>query len=279
MVKLKQCTDLFILSKDKRPVDANGRYSTIDGAAHIPYYKFKAARENGYTISIKLGPIGTTGYSIYCIDCDHCDFSHPVYKWIKQTADTPSLIELSSSGAGAHIFIIKKTTEDFETRFMDFTGQQLEVWCRVRHIVSPMLETIVDTELKECNVAIFDKLIELSDEQERLKQEAYERERLKQEKNKQKKNYKFVRPETDISNFAKSDKRLKEILEADPFDVDNSANDLALVRKICYYFDTSDKDIVKDVFERTEWFAKKDDRHLQKFYRPGYLDRLISLGM
>lgn len=278
-MKLKQCTDLFILSKDKRPVDSSGRYSTIDGAAHIPYTKFKAARDHGFTISIKLGPIGATGYSIYCIDCDHCDFNHPVYKWIKQTADTPQLIELSSSGAGAHIFIVKKTTEDFETRFMDFTGQQLEVWCRVRHIVSPMLETIVDQELCEHNVALFDKLIELSDEQERLKAEAYEREREKQQKAKQKKNYKFVRPDTDIANFAKVDRRLKEILEADPFDVDNSANDLALVRKICYYFDTSDKDIVKDVFERTEWFAKKDDRHLQKFYRPGYLDRLISLGM
>lgn len=277
-MKLKQCSDLFILSKDKRPVDSNGRYSTIDGAAHIPYTKFKAARENGYTISIKLGPIGTTGYSIYCIDCDHCDFNHPVYKWIKQIADTPQLIELSSSGAGAHIFIIKKTAEDFETRFMDFTGQQLEVWCRVRHIVSPMLETIVDQELCEHNVALFDKLIELSDEQERLKAEQYERERAKFEKAKSKKNYKVVKPETDVSVFAKSDRRLREILESDPFDVDNSATDLALVRKICYYYDTKDIDIVKDVFERTEWYAKKDDRHLKKFYRPGYLDRLIALS-
>lgn len=277
-MKIKQCTDLFILSKDKRPVDNTGKYSTIDGAAKIPYQKFKAARDNGYTISIKLGPIGTTGYSIYCIDCDHCDFSHPVYKWIKQTADTPSLIELSTSGQGAHIFVIKKTTEDFETRFMDFTGQQLEVWTRVRHIVSPALETIVDTELKECNVAIFDKLIELSDEQERLKAEQYERERAKLSKTKSKKNYKFVKPETDIAVFAKSDKRLREILESDPFDVDNSATDLALVRKICYYYDTKDIDIVKDVFERTDWYAKKDDMHVKKFYRPGYLDRLIALS-
>ena len=277
-MKLKQITDLFILSKDKRPVDNTGKYSTIDGAAKIPYQKFKAARDNGYTISIKLGPIGTTGYSIYCIDCDHCDFSHPVYKWIKQTADTPSLIELSTSGQGAHIFVIKKTTEDFETRFMDFTGQQLEVWTRVRHIVSPSLETIVDTELKECNVAIFDKLIELSDEQERLKAEQYERERAKLSKTKSKKNYKFVKPETDIAVFAKSDKRLREILESDPFDVDNSATDLALVRKICYYYDTKDIDIVKDVFERTDWYAKKDDMHVKKFYRPGYLDRLIALS-
>lgn len=277
-MKIKQCTDLFILSKDKRPVDNTGKYSTIDGAAKIPYQKFKAARDNGYTISIKLGPIGTTGYSIYCIDCDHCDFSHPVYKWIKQTTDTPSLIELSTSGQGAHIFVIKKTTEDFETRFMDFTGQQLEVWTRVRHIVSPALETIVDTELKECNVAIFDKLIELSDEQERLKAEQYERERAKLSKTKSKKNYKFVKPETDIAVFAKSDKRLREILESDPFDVDNSATDLALVRKICYYYDTKDIDIVKDVFERTDWYAKKDDMHVKKFYRPGYLDRLIALS-
>ena len=277
-MKIKQCTDLYILSKDKRPVDNTGKYSTIDGAAKIPYQKFKAARDNGYTISIKLGPIGTTGYSIYCIDCDHCDFSHPVYKWIKQTADTPSLIELSTSGQGAHIFVIKKTTEDFETRFMDFTGQQLEVWTRVRHIVSPSLETIVDTELKECNVAIFDKLIELSDEQERLKAEQYERERAKLSKTKSKKNYKFVKPETDIAVFAKSDKRLREILESDPFDVDNSATDLALVRKICYYYDTKDIDIVKDVFERTDWYAKKDDMHVKKFYRPGYLDRLIALS-
>ena len=277
-MKIKQCTDLFILSKDKRPVDNTGKYSTIDGAAKIPYQKFKAARDNGYTISIKLGPIGTTGYSIYCIDCDHCDFSHPVYKWIKQTADTPSLIELSTSGQGAHIFVIKKTTEDYETRFMDFTGQQLEVWTRVRHIVSPSLETIVDTELKECNVAIFDKLIELSDEQERLKAEQYERERAKLSKTKSKKNYKFVKPETDIAVFAKSDKRLREILESDPFDVDNSATDLALVRKICYYYDTKDIDIVKDVFERTDWYAKKDDMHVKKFYRPGYLDRLIALS-
>lgn len=277
-MKIKQCTDLFILSKDKRPVDNTGKYSTIDGAAKIPYQKFKAARDNGYTISIKLGPIGTTGYSIYCIDCDHCDFSHPVYKWIKQTADTPSLIELSTSGQGAHIFVIKKTTEDFETRFMDFTGQQLEVWTRVRHIVSPALETIVDTELKECNVAIFDKLIELSDEQERLKAEQYERERAKLSKTKSKKSYNFVKPETDIAVFAKSDKRLREILESDPFDVDNSATDLALVRKICYYYDTKDIDIVKDVFERTDWYAKKDDMHVKKFYRPGYLDRLIALS-
>lgn len=277
-MKLKQCTDLFILSNDKRPVDCQGRYSTIDGAAHIPYQKFKKARENGYTISIKLGPIGDTGYSIYCIDCDHCDFNHPVYKWIKQTADTPQLIELSSSGAGAHIFVIKKTDDAFETRFMDFTGQQLEVWTRVRHIVSPHLETIVDVELKECNVAIFDKLIELSDEQERIKAEQYERDRNKIKKQHAKRGYTFVAPETDIAVFGKSDKRLFEILNNEPEDVDNSANDLALVRKIVYYYDTKDKDIVQNVFERTDWFAKKDDYHIKKFYRPGYLDRLISLS-
>ena len=161
---------------------------------------------------------------------------------------------------------------------MDFTGQQLEVWTRVRHIVSPALETIVDQELCEHNVAIFDKLIELSDEQERLKAEQYERERAKIEKTKSKKNYKLVKPETDIAVFAKSDKRLREILESDPFDVDNSATDLALVRKICYYYDTKDIDIVKDVFERTDWYAKKDDMHIKKFYRPGYLDRLIALS-
>lgn len=277
-MKLKHCTELFILSKDKRPVNSIGQYSTIDNAANIPYTKFKAAREHGYSISIKLGPIGDTGYSIFCIDCDHCDFNHPVYKWMKSIIDTPQLVELSQSGEGAHIFIIKKTDEVFETKFMDFTGQQLEVWTRLRHIVSPNLERIVDVELKECNVAIFDKLLELSEEQERLKAEQYEREREKFEKKKKKRGYTFVAPETNISVFAKSDKRLKEMLEAEPEDVDNSANDLALVRKICYYFDTKDKDIVQNVFERTDWFAKKDEYHIKKFYRPGYLDRLIALS-
>lgn len=277
-MKLKQCTELFILSKDKRPVDAQGRYSTIDNAVHVPYQKFKAAMDKGYTISIKLGPIGDTGYSIYCIDCDHCDWKHPIYKWIQATIDTSQLIELSTSGSGAHLFIIKKTDEQFETRFMDFTGQQLEVWTRVRHIVSPDISKIVDVELKECNVAVFDKLIELSDEQERLKQEQYERDRAKYEKQHQKKNYSFVAPETDIAVFSKSDKRLYEILNSEPEDVDNSATDLALVRKIVYYYDTKDKDIVQNVFERTDWFAKKDDYHIKKFYRPGYLDRLISLS-
>ena len=198
-MKLKHYTDLFILSKDKRPVNSKGQYSTIDNAVNVPYQQFKAAREHGYTISLKLGPIGDTGYSIYCIDCDHCDFSHPVYKWMKSIIDTPQLVELSQSKQGAHIFIIKRTDEEFETRFMDFTGQQLEVWTRVRHIVSPNLETIVDVELCEHNVALFDKLIELSDEQERLKAEQYERDRQKYEKRKQKKNYTFVAPETDIS--------------------------------------------------------------------------------
>ena len=277
-MKLKQCTDLFILSKDKRPVDCQGRYSTIDNAARIPYQKFKKAKENGYTISIKLGPIGDTGYSIYCIDCDHCDFSHPVYKWIKSIVDTPQLCELSSSGTGAHLFIIKKTDEEYGTRFMDFTGQQLEVWTRVRHIVSPDISKIVDVELKECNVAIFDKLIELSDEQERLKAEQYERDRERIRKQHSKKGYTFVAPETDISVFAKSDRRLREILEAEPEDVDSSANDLSLVRKIVYYYDSKDIEIVRNVFEHTDWFAKKDDYHIKKFYRPGYLDRLISLS-
>jgi hypothetical protein len=277
-MKLKHCTDMFILSKDKRPVNNLGQYSTIDNAATVPYQKFKAARDHGFTISIKLGPIGDTGYSIYCIDCDHCDFKHPVYKWMQSLIDTPQLVELSQSELGAHIFIVKKTTEQFETRFMDFTGQQLEVWTRVRHIVSPSLERIVDVELRECNVAVFDKLMELSDEQERIKAEQYEREREKLYKQHMKKNYSFVRPETDISVFAKSDKRLYEILNSEPEDVDNSATDLALVRKITYYYDTKDIDIVKDVFERTDWFGKKDEYHLKKFYRPGYLDRLIALS-
>lgn len=276
--KLKHCTDLFILSKDKRPVDYTGKYSTIESAAQIPYQKFNAARANGFTISIKLGPIGDTGYSIYCIDCDHCDFGHPVYKWMTSLIDTPQLVELSQSGNGAHIFVVKQTQEQYETRFMDFTGQQLEVWTRVRHIVSPQLEQIVDVELKECNVAIFDKLMELSDEQERLKFEQYERDRLKFEKKRQKKNYSYVRPETDIAVFAKSDKRLSEILTAEPEDVDNSANDLALVRKIVYYYNSKDKDLIQDVFERTDWFCKKDEYHIKKFYRPGYLDRLIALS-
>lgn len=277
-MKLKHCTDLFILSKDKRPVDCQGRYSTIDNAVHVPYQQFKKAKERGYTVSIKLGPIGDTGYSIFCIDCDHCDFKHPVYKWMQSMIDTPQLVELSQSELGAHIFIIKKTDIELETRFMDFTGQQLEVWTRVRHIVSPCIDRIVDVELKECNVQLFDKLIELSDEQERLKAEQYERDRQKIEKEHQKRNYNFVAPETDISVFSKSDKRLYEILNAEPEDADNSANDLGLVRKIVYYYDTKDKDVVQNVFERTDWFAKKDEYHIKKFYRPGYLDRLISLS-
>ena len=78
-MKLKHCQQLFLLSKDKRPIDYTGKYSTIDNAAFIPYQKFKKAKENGYTISIKLGPIGDTGYSIYCIDCDHCDCFDRIY--------------------------------------------------------------------------------------------------------------------------------------------------------------------------------------------------------
>lgn len=277
-MRLKEVTSLYILSKDKRPVDSNGRYSTIDNAASVPYQKFKKARENGYTISLKLGVIDGTDFSLYCIDCDHCDFTHPVYKWMTSLIDNPKLVERSSSGEGCHIFIIKKTTEEYSTKFMDFTGQQLEVWTRVRHIVSPMVDRIADVELKEYNVALFDKLMELSEEQERLKLEQYERDQLKYQKQHQKKNYKYVRPETDISVFAKSDERLNTLLTNEPEDVDNSANDLGLVRKICYYYDTKDKDIVQDVFERTEWFAKKDEYHIKKFYRPGYLDRLIALS-
>lgn len=277
-MKLKHCTDLFILSKDKRPIDSQGRYSTIDKAVNVPYQKFKQAKENGYTISIKLGPIGETGYSLYCIDCDHCDWSHPIYEWIKKMIDEPRLLELSQSKEGAHLFIIKKTDEFVETRFMDFTGQQLEVWTRVRHIVSPDIDKIVDVELKECNVALFDKLMELSNEQERVKQEKYEQERKKYEKLHSKKTYKYVAPETNIEVFAKSDTRLYTLLTNDPDDVDNSANDLGLVRKIVYYYNTKDINIVRDVFERTEWFAKKDEYHIKKFYRPGYLDRLIALS-
>lgn len=277
-MRLKEVTSLYILSKDKRPVDSQGRYSTIDNAARIPYQKFKKARENGYTISLKLGPIADTDYSLYCIDCDHCDFSHPVYKWMQSMIDQPKLVELSQSGQGCHIYIIKRTTLETQTRFMDFTGQQLEVWTRVRHIVSPMVDRVADLELKEYNVALFDRLMELSDEQERLKLEQYERDQAKIQKAHAKKNYKFVRPETDISVFAKSDARLYTLLTNEPEDVDNSANDLGLVRKICYYYDTKDKSIVQDVFERTEWFAKKDEYHLKKFYRPGYLDRLIALS-
>lgn len=277
-MKLKEVTSLYLLSKDKRPVDYTGKYSTIDNAARIPYQKFKVARDNGYTISLKLGPIADTDYSLYCIDCDHCDFSHPVYKWMQSMIDQPKLVELSQSGQGCHIYITKRTTLETQTRFMDFTGQQLEVWTRVRHIVSPMVDRIADLELKEYNVALFDRLMELSDEQERLKLEQYERDQAKIQKAHAKKNYKFVRPETDISVFAKTDKRLYTLLNNEPEDVDNSANDLGLVRKICYYYDTKDIDIVRDVFERTDWFAKKDEYHIKKFYRPGYLDRLIALS-
>lgn len=277
-MKLKEVTSLYLLSKDKRPVDYTGKYSTIDNAARIPYQKFKVARDNGYTISLKLGPIADTDYSLYCIDCDHCDFSHPVYKWMQSMIDQPKLVELSQSGQGCHIYIIKRTTLETQTRFMDFTGQQLEVWTRVRHIVSPMVDRIADLELKEYNVALFNRLMELSDEQERLKLEQYERDQAKIQKAHAKKNYKFVRPETDISVFAKTDKRLYTLLNNEPEDVDNSANDLGLVRKICYYYDTKDIDIVRDVFERTNWFAKKDEYHIKKFYRPGYLDRLIALS-
>ena len=277
-MKLKEVTSLYLLSKDKRPVDYTGKYSTIDNAACIPYQKFKVARDNGYTISLKLVPIADTDYSLYCIDCDHCDFSHPVYKWMQSMIDQPKLVELSQSGQGCHIYIIKRTTLETQTRFMDFTGQQLEVWTRVRHIVSPMVDRIADLELKEYNVALFDRLMELSDEQERLKLEQYERDQAKIQKAHAKKNYKFVRPETDISVFAKTDKRLYTLLNNEPEDVDNSANDLGLVRKICYYYDTKDIDIVRDVFERTDWFAKKDEYHIKKFYRPGYLDRLIALS-
>ena len=277
-MKLKQITNLFILSKNKRPVDETGKFSTIDEAVHVPYQVFKKCKEKGYSISLKLGQIEGTEYSLFCIDCDHCDWKHPIYKWMQKMIDTPQLLELSQSGSGAHLFIIKKTSSEYSTRFMDFTGQQLEVWTRVRHIVAPDIDKIADVELKECNVALFDKLIELSDEQERLKQEQYERERIRQEKEYAKKKYQYVRPETDISVFAKSDNRLRDILECEPEDVDNSATDLALTRKIVYYYNTKDLNTVRDVFERTAWFGKKDDYHIKKFYRPGYLERLIALS-
>ena len=78
--------------------------------------------------------------------------------------------------------------------------------------------------------------------------EQYERERAKLSKLKAKKSYTYVSPDTNIEVFSKSDRRLREILTADPWDVDNSANDLALVRKICYYYNTADLEVVRDVF-------------------------------
>lgn len=274
-MKLGDC-DIFILSKNKRPVNREGIYCTIDEAMYVKPEHFDKAMAAGFTISLKLGRIPNTPYSLFCLDCDHSDFTKPLYTWLGTMCKSRQLIELSLSKQGAHMFIIKETQEDYETKFIDFMdNEQLELWTRVRHIVSPEPHKFIAVELKEHNVDMFDTLMELVAEQERIKAEKIQKELDKFELAKTKKRYKRPTVDTPIHIYQKSDKRLYTILNAEPEDVDQSTNDLALVRKICYYYGTHDPEIVRQVFENTAWFKKKDDYHIRKFYRPNYLEGLI----
>lgn len=274
---------IFALSKNKRLYNIGNINKPVGiyDVQKMEYDVLKKITENSeeFKISILLGEI-EPGITLICLDLDDCFTSdgrlEPLTaKFLEEFNEDE--YEVSCSGEGIHVYILTRL-KDLETFIVK--GQEgcksFECYTNCRHIVT----TYCDFKNINFEVGKHDKFLQDLYDNKRNKKEdlikhicavfdgkeitsmsqirgaVYEREPIKDM--------------YTLRGCGYKDNKLIEIIDTNPESVDQSAHDVALLRKLTYY--CLDFDDAWEMAKKTNYYKQKDKRHKDKFNKEKYKD-------
>ena len=278
---------IFTISKDKRIIkkSPNGLKAVGIYDADKLNYKEACAQAEGIkgSVSILLGEfIG--GIKLICLDLDDCFLDNGTIE--PKTREllkefSPEEYEVSSSGTGMHIYILTKMDlSTFIVKEME-GAKSFECYTNKRHIVT----TYFDFNNTNLQVGKHDEFL----------QELYKKAESTKKPNEDLiQNVKVVFDGTEVSTKADirgkmygrtpcpdmftlrsrgyKDPELINIIDENPENVDQSAHDAKLIRKLMFYT-LNDFDEAWEFAKKTNYYKAKDKRHKDKFDNPTYKER------
>lgn len=279
---------IFTISKNKKLFKLSEPSRTI-GIYDADVFNYKQAEQAkcvaiGSSISVLLGKLTPT-VSLIVLDLDDCfkdgEMEEQTKTFLEEFDD--SEWEVSSSGAGIHIYIL--TTLNLGTFIVkDLEGcKSFECYTNKRHIVTTTFD-FYNTNLK------VDKHNDFIQElYERVQKHKTQKEELSQ-KTMVKDTFQGVEIRSDSEAFAAGirkespvtdmftlrkcgykDSNLIEIIDTEPSCVDQSAHDAKLIRKLMYY--TFSFDAAWELAKKTNYYKHKDKFHQTKFNSDRYKER------
>lgn len=259
---------IFCLSKDKIQRDENLNVISIHTVPRYDYVTALAlADKKGCDISILCGEINNE-LTMSVIDIDDVatdgKFNNKnTKKFIQDSGLLGSMAEFSKSKTGLHIFVPlynKDVKDSFRTSKLDWT-KSFEYYTKERQVV------IGGFNFNKTLPISHSKTIEFI---ESLRPEPVSID-IRQPINSD------VKKVNDIINICRVDPKLNELWYANPDNVDQSSNDLALMTKLCYYSGYNVGNALSLFFE-SPYVSLKDYKHLCKLSRKDYMDKLIQKG-
>lgn len=277
---------IFTISKDKRILNPDRDYMPVGiyDAKMMNYIKARElAEKNDYKVSILLGEL-VGDIKLICLDLDDCfntdgTLDNETKEFLKEFDENE--YEVSSSGEGLHIYVLTKL--DLETFIVkEMEGcKSFECYTNKRHIVT----TWFDFENTNLLVGKHDKFL----------QELYNKAKaIRDSKSTLVEDVKMVfqgdvvrndeevcaryltgrTPVTDmyqLRGLGYKDPAIIEVIDEHPDNVDQSAHDAKLVRKLMYY--CLSFDAAWDMAMKTNYYKAKDDYHKKKFNSTVYKER------
>lgn len=283
---------IFALSKNKRLFNIDNPNRTL-GIYDVECSNWASmnrakSRVNDARVSILLGEV-KKGVYLNVLDLDDCfDENGDVEQETKDLLDYFEEYEweVSSSGTGMHIYVL--TTKKYNTFIVKglIGCKSFEFYADKRHIVTTTFD-FENTSLKiDAHNDLLDSILAEVEEQKNSALEAISQKDMALElfegtiDNDESK----VRgvllgrtPVTKISELRKcclKDSKLKQLIDENPDNVDQSAHDCSLIAKLLYY--TLSYEGAWELAKKTNYYQNKDTRHKLKFDKPEYRQRTNS---
>lgn len=282
---------IFCLSKNKRLFKASEPNRTV-GIYDVDKFNYEqavyaASKVQDAKVSILLGEITKDLYLI-TLDLDDCylesgEMEEQTKSFLKEF--NKSEWEVSSSGAGIHIYILTK--EKFETFIVkELEGcKSFECYTNKRHIVTTTFD-FYNTNLKigvhdEFIKGLYKRVKEIREQkqaeqysQKGIVKNVFQGTEIKSENEAFAAAIRKESPITDMFTLRKcgfKDSNLIEIIDMEPSCVDQSAHDAKLIRKLMYY--TFSFDRAWELAKKTNYYKHKDKKHQDKFNSDRYKER------
>ena len=278
--------DIFTISKNKRLItpDKDERPVGIYDAVKMNYRRaLEEAEKRNASVSVMLGQVLSDGTKLICLDLDDCVLEsgelEPLTKDFIKEFDYNE-IEMSTSGTGMHIYILTKMPlETFIIKDMEGC-KSFECYTNKRHIVTTTFE------FDEVNIKIgkhdaflkrlYDKAQSIRNPKAEMVQSVKILFEGKEAKDKADE-YGALLGRTPVKDYqtlmkcCDKDVSLRDIINENPDNVDQSAFDAKLIRKLMYY--SLDFDYALQLAMQTPYYQAKDNRHKKKFNDSTYIER------
>ena len=280
---------IFALSKNKRLFNRNNpqRLLGIYDVERLTYSDAQRfAQELDCSVSILLGPV-QRGCNLICLDLDDCfletgELEPKTKNFLEQFDD--SEYEVSSSGEGIHIYIL--TSLNLDTFIVkELEGcKSFECYTKDRHIVT----TWCDFENTNFKIGKHDKFISdlygrvreqrAKPAQTELVKTVFQGKEISGDMQAYSEQLGLGAPVTDmytLRGLGYKDSAIIRLIDANPDSVDQSAHDVGLIRKLCYY--TKDFNLAWELAQKTNYYKAKDDSHKRKFNTEKYKQGIYNL--